>query len=115
MLTQKCVMIIFLAAEATLQVDIVRNRIIKYNTFMTMATFGVAVTAVVPGSSRILRSLFESDVHGLLSGIFGMNLLFPGYLYTESMPFYITCMMVTLSVPVIFLIQYWLGKRMKCF
>jgi hypothetical protein len=97
-----------------LQVDIVRNRIIKYNTFLTMATFGVGITAIVPGAplQSLSLSLFLTY---MFIGIFGMNLMFPESLTDRSDPFYVTCFLITVAVPVIFIILYIIGKRMHCF
>ena len=76
-----------MSAESTaaLQLDIIRNRIMRYTVYMSVLSASISFPT-------------------LLTGIFGMNLKFPNYLYDSHSPFYATVISIACSVPVLVLI-----------
>lgn len=82
--------IALLEVEATLQLELMRNRIMRYNLYISMGMLAIALTALIPG-------------------IFGMNLQFPPNLYTDGNVFYVTVSCCAVAVPGIFFILVSIG------
>ena len=62
-------------AETNLQLDIMRNRIMRYNVYLAMMTFSVALVAIVPGLSTNPRHLLRLVAYLLVCLIFSPPLL----------------------------------------
>lgn len=71
-----------LIGTASLQLDIIRNRIMRYTVYMSVLSCSITLPT-------------------LLTGIFGMNLRFPESLYDNRGPFYAVVISVALSVPLL--------------
>lgn len=82
----------------------------RYNTYLAVATFSVALAGLVPGIKTLDFGHSSFLVIYYFLGIFGMNLLFPSLLYDDGNVFLWVVSMIAVAVPAVIGALIFIGK-----